>query len=598
MTCGTLVAGAQNFNPKVEVTNTYEGKVMDVRKQDIPMNVPDSLLQFEYNVVYSVFDNPYRGSYEFKPYVIEMRPDSKPSDEKRFFLSAGAGYTFHPELDFVFTPAIHKAFRFNVYDRFRGFYGGLGSFSPEDFAKAGTGQFIWGKMDKSHSGYLFNNKFGISGRYSMDKFCLDVDAGYRFIASRDTLQSRTYHAFEGAARLSPAIPYGAGAFYGAGLKVRYGTDGSTDMPGASTASIVLPDDICVIDPGRKRAQNETSASADACLGIVAGDRSKVVSDIDMALVIDNHGVDATAFNMSLTPKYVFETGRASISAGLKFSFVTGTDNTGAFSKDVYSHKSQFVYPDIRLSYSLVPDQLKVYADITGGDVINSYNSLMEHNPYTDAYFMSSAMDFSSESYNFRAGFKGNAGARFQFDLSTGYVSYLNGLMDAVTNVNAEFNPLYCASYLYCDYSLFDVSAKMLWKSQRLDVDAYARYQTATLPEDDFRYFEPAKVVAGVAATYNWNRRVFAGITADVTGTRKGSVTTYVLNDDNVLVPLTGGDEITVPGYIDLGVNLAYKVNQKWTVWAKGGNLLNDAVQQYIMHSELGANFTVGFCWNF
>lgn len=597
MTCGTLIAGAQNFNPKVEVTNTYEGKVMDVRKQDIPMNVPDTLLQFEYNVTYSVFDNPYKGSYEFKPYMIEMRPDAKPSDEKKLFLRAGAGYPLHPELDFVFTPASHKPFRLNVYDTFRGYYGGFGSFTPEDFREAGIGQFIWGKMDKSHQGYLFNNKFGLNGRYAMDKLCLDVDAGYRLIASSDTLQKRMFHAFEGSARLSPTVPFGAGAFYGAGFSLRYGTDGSTDMPNASTAWIDIPDDECIVDPGRKRAQNETSASADASLGVLIGDRSKVVGDVDMKVVVDNHGVEATAFNVSVTPKYVFETGRASLSAGLKLSLLTGTDNAGLYSKDLYSHKSQFVYPDIRLDFSLVPDHLKIYAGVTGGDVINSYSSLMERNPYADAYFMTSALDFSSESYNFRAGFKGNAGSRFQFDLSTGYVSFKNGLMDAVTNVNADFNPLYCASYMYCDYTMFDVKASMLWKSPRMDVDAYAKYQMATLPEDVYGCFAPAPVVAGLSATYNWNRRVYAGISADVSGTRTGSVTTYVMNDDNILVPYQSGEMVTVPGYINLGVNFTYKINQKWSVWAKGGNLLNDAVQQYFMHCERGANFTLGFCWN-
>lgn len=593
MTCGTLIAGAQNFNPKVEVTNTYEGKVMDVRKQDVPMNVPDSLLQFEYNVVYSVFDNPYKGSYEFKPYMIEMKPDARMSDEKMLYLRAGAGYTIHPELDFVLTPKSHKAFRLSVYDTFRGFYGSYGAFSPADLADAGIGQFIWGKMDRSHSGYLFNNKFGLNGRYVKNQLCMDVDAGYRLIASKDTLQTRMFHAFEGSARLRPSTPYGAGAFYGAGLSINYGTDGSTDMPDASSASLDLPWDDCIVDPGQKRAQNELSASADASFGIVVGERSKVVGDVDMAMVFDNHGVDAGAFNVCLTPKYVFETGRASISAGLKVSLLNGSDN---LETGLYSHKSQYIYPDIRLSYIVVPEQLKLYADVTGGDKINSYRSLVERNPFAHPFFMTSALDFSSESVNFRAGLKGNAGKRFQFDLSSGYVIFKNGLLDAVTNVNASFNPLYCASYMYSDYDLFDVTANMLWKSSRFDMDAYAKYQLATFAADLTGYVAPAPVLAGLSATYNWNRRVYAGLSVDVAGPRNGYLTTYALNEEKVLEARTD-EALTIPGYVDLGVNVTYKINQKWSVWAKGGNLLNDAVQQYFMHCERGAEFTLGFCWN-
>lgn len=601
MTCGTLIAGAQNFNPKVEVTNTYEGKVMDVRKQDVPMNVPDSLLQFEYNVVYSVFDNPYKGSYEFKPYVIQMKPDSKPSDEKKLYLRAGAGYTLHPELDFVFTPASKKPFRLSVYDSFRGFYGDFGAFKYADIDpdKAGIGQFIWGKMDKSDSGYLFNNKFGLNGSYATERLTLDVDGGYRLIASRDTLQSRMFHAFEGTARIRPTMPYGAGAFYGAGLSVNYGTEGTVDMPNASSASFVIPGDECTVNPGQDRAQNEASVRADASFGVVVGERAKVVGDVDMALVFDNHGADATAFNMSVTPKYVFETGRFNVSAGLKLSLLNGTDNLDA---GHYSHKSQVIYPDLRLSFGIIPDQLKAYATVTGGDKINSYKSLMERNPYAHSYFMGSALDFSSESVNFRAGLKGNAGRRLQFDLSSGYVIYKNGLMDAITNINSDFNPLYCASYSYYDYDLFDVTGKMLWKSSRFDMDAYAKYQMVTMPEEKFDYVAPAKVLAGFSATYNWNRRVFAGLSVDMSGTRTGFVTQIIRNGQNLYSTsqvFDGHDHVcaTIPGYVDLGVNLSYKINPKWTIWAKGGNLLNDAVQQYFMHCERGANFTLGFCWN-
>jgi len=600
MTCGTLIAGAQNFNPKVEVTNTYEGKVMDVHKKDIPMNVPDSLLQFEYNVTYSVFDNPYKGSYEFKPYMIEMKPDARLSDEKKLYLRAGAGYTLHPELDFVFTPAAHKNFRINVYDTFRGYYGDFGAFKYADIDpdKAGIGQFIWGKMDKSHSGYLFNNKFGLSGRYVKNQLCLDADAGYRLIASRDTLQSRMFHAFEGSLRLSPSTPFGAGYFYGAGLAVNYGTEGTVDMPNASSASFVIPGDECAVNPGQERAQNEASVKADASFGVVVGERAKVVGDVVMAMVFDNHGAEANAFNMSLTPRYVFETGRIGVSAGLKLSLLNGTDNLDA---GHYSHKSQVIYPDLRLSLSIVPDQLKAYASVTGGDKINSYKSLIERNPYAHSYFMGSALDFSSESVNFRAGLKGNAGKRLQFDLSSGYVIYKNGLMDAITNINSDFNPLYCASYSYCDYDLFDVTGKMIWKSSRLDMDAYAKYQMASIPEDVFDYVAPANVLAGFSATYNWNRRVFAGLSVDMSGTRTGNVT-QILNDGVVTseIPYSDGHRhvyATIPGYVDLGLSLTYKINPNWSVWAKGGNLLNDAVQQYFMHCERGANFTLGFCWN-
>ena len=52
------VASAQNLNPTVQVTNDYEGKLMEVNKQNVAMAIPDSLLKFDWNFNYSVFDNP------------------------------------------------------------------------------------------------------------------------------------------------------------------------------------------------------------------------------------------------------------------------------------------------------------------------------------------------------------------------------------------------------------------------------------------------------------------------------------------------------------------------------------------------------------
>ena len=74
LVCGGL--SAQNLNPTVSVTREYQGKLMEVSKPSVKMAVPDSLTEFNLKFDYSVFENPYKGSYEFKPYNMDMRPES------------------------------------------------------------------------------------------------------------------------------------------------------------------------------------------------------------------------------------------------------------------------------------------------------------------------------------------------------------------------------------------------------------------------------------------------------------------------------------------------------------------------------------------
>ena len=89
------VSFGQNFNPTVEVTNTYHGNPSEAHKPLLEMNVPDSLLRFDLDFDYEVFNKPYQGAYSFKPYMLDMRPAKDAWRGRKLFLKAGAGYSFH-----------------------------------------------------------------------------------------------------------------------------------------------------------------------------------------------------------------------------------------------------------------------------------------------------------------------------------------------------------------------------------------------------------------------------------------------------------------------------------------------------------------------
>jgi len=58
-----------------------------------------------------------------------------------------------------------------------------------------------------------------------------------------------------------------------------------------------------------------------------------------------------------------------------------------------------------------------------------------------------------------------------------------------------------------------------------------------------------------------------------------------------------GMDISVPGYADLGLELEYIVNRKFSAWARGGNLLGMTVQRSLLYAEKGPYFTLGICLN-
>ena len=99
---------AQNLNPEVQVTNEYQTRIDDVTKQGPRMRIPDSLLRFDYHFDYSVFDSPYKGSYEFSPYSVTITPDPKVYDGRKLYLRGGLGYVLKPELDVVWAAVDQK----------------------------------------------------------------------------------------------------------------------------------------------------------------------------------------------------------------------------------------------------------------------------------------------------------------------------------------------------------------------------------------------------------------------------------------------------------------------------------------------------------
>ena len=113
----------QNFNPTVEVTNTYQGNPSEVHKPQLEMNVPDSLLRFDLDFDYEVFSKPYQGAYSFKPYMLDMRPEKDAWRGRKLYLKAGAGYSLHPQLDFVFSPEQAGPFQMSVYATHRSYFG-------------------------------------------------------------------------------------------------------------------------------------------------------------------------------------------------------------------------------------------------------------------------------------------------------------------------------------------------------------------------------------------------------------------------------------------------------------------------------------------
>lgn len=521
----------QNLDPTVEVSRVYEGKLMEVHKPAIEMAVPDTMYKFDLGFDYSVFDNPYKGSYEFKPYVMEMRPSSVQRHKNTFFLQAGAGYTLHPMLDLLWSPVKKGAFSMDVFATHRSYIGEY---------RALENMSAW-------DGYDLLSRAGVGFGYDWQKADFGFGASYYGIADSDYRRKRAYNAVDAYASLKSKSVWSGNFIYDVNLAYRFAED-------AAAAKMKGHD-----------------FGLDASLGGGLRNGSKLLFDLGVDMNVYSGALEAAAARFFVVPHYVYTRGVLSLDLGVRVSVIKA-------SGDAFGNKNQVVYPDIRMDLALVPDALKMYLNVGGGDKLQTYSSLIEKNHHVDLSYglagEASLMGVTVERISGVLGFEGRVSSRFSYNLRTGYVNYMSAPLDAVVSVDGKYAPMLGYSPYQKAFTALDWNLAF----QNVRFDGSVVYNLAWgIENPDFVGLSSFE--GDVAFLYDWNSRINAGV------------------DCNFATGRASAAGFKVPGFADLGLYGEYAFNRKFSLWLRGGNLLNMEIQRNLLFAEKGINFTAGICLN-
>ena len=564
-----LAASAQNLDPTVEVNRSYEGKLMEVHKPMLEMAVPDSVLRFDLEFDYEVFDNPYKGAYEFKPYTMQFQPVGKAAEQQRLYMRLGAGngleaLSLHPSADFVWSPVLRERFKMDIYARHRSYVGEYRAADKPDASQ----EVVDLKMKKSYNraDYDFLTQAGMDARYDWANGTVRVDAGYYGIAERYGKQNNLYNALDVKAGVA-SKDYGQFMNYDVYASYRFGTD-------------------------RYEYKNLVEDSLTEHEISVLGKLKAVLMDDHKAMFelgVDNHSYGYTGVTkLTFAPHYLFRYGKWGFDVGFRVeALVPANDST------CFASKGQVVYPDVTVDYQVIPGVMKAYAKIGGGAKVNSFSSLIAENHHFDMYYGHDKpyMDNTIENVSAQMGIEGRAGARFTYGVRAGYAMFGNAPLETVV-VRASLDDdelMYMPGIAYAGYQNVYAGADLSWGTERFRVDGKAMYRHSWFEDKKTDgYFLPAALTGEVAFEYNWNKRIFLGMDCDFsTGRTQGSV----------LFPDGVSKDAKVPGYADLGVNFEYLTTRSFSVWLRGGNLLNMAIQRNLLYAEKGIYFAVGICLN-
>lgn len=595
----TAAASAQNLNPTVQVTNAYEGKLMEVEKQNLPMAVPDSLTRFDWNFNYSVFDNPYKGAYEFNPYLIDMKPDPVPYDGKNLYVRAGAGYTFHPELEAVWSPMLKNGLKLSVYDDFKGYWGQYHTMNIEQTDPSLKPCYA---IDGNDAG----NRFGVSARYDFKPVILSLDGKFDWLNSRGFCETSN-NVFGESVSLRARSNAAKSFFFDAeaGFKNLSNRSEWAPLPYVFYRTLDLqqlfePIDGTFVETGfNVDASFAYKLSKSFSLGLSASYEN---------LLFQMAGVNIHSAPLNITPSVTFSADRFALTAGLRFSDVfkgydvdksllrTGEDGVPFYPMADYEGK--LIYPQAHISFEAIEDALQVYADLTGGQHFNSYSGFLESNHFFSGLWAGQYPtvfgDASVNTADVSLGLNGRIASRLQFDLKGGYSQWYNLPMESLLHSPFTYGEKYflaSPTYSFVNMDLFYGELDAAWKSDRLDISGLFKVQKSDYTRSAGALSLP--LFSGSAdVTYNWNRRLFFGVSAEwMTGRTCEMDCTTISSSSRMMM------QVNAPGWVDLGINLEYWITSGMSLWLKGGNLLNQPVMRNLIIAEKGPYATAGICLN-
>jgi hypothetical protein len=552
----SALAFGQNLNPTVEVTNAYEGGASSIAKPAQLMTVPDSVMTFNLDFDYSVFEKPYQGAYEFKPYYVQLKPRPSASTENAFFLRLGAGYTLHPDLTLAWTPFRKEKFRFGVHADHHSYFGRYHRIGVETME---DGSRLFTPTGEKMKGFLSDTRIGMDGNYAWEGGEASLDVSWRQRMADDETLFQKLGGIEARGRVR-SLPLEEPHFiYDATVDYHY--YGSNRWAGEYSDGFT-----------------ESMFCLDGSFGPAFSSERRLLVNVDVALVRYGDLTGGYTGGLSLSPKYEFALDDWRFSLGVRLSSLIYSDNWEELHPEWGVHKSGLIFPAVHVDYRLLGDRLVLQAAATGGDRVNSLSDRFFLRPFVVA----APNGHSMERIRAMLGARGNIAGRFRYDFQAGYSRLNNVPLDGFMLLSSSGAGIYPQPYLgEVSFNLLFAQLEYGWKSDHVLVDGKMAYRRAPVSTEGI--LNPAAFTGSIRPAYRWGDRFKAGIDA-AWSTRRTS--TF---QDTVYA---------VPGWVDLGLFAEYRFTRNFGFWLKGGNLLNQAIQDMPLHAEAGMYGTAGILLTF
>jgi len=259
-----------------------------------------------------------------------------------------------------------------------------------------------------------------------------------------------------------------------------------------------------------------------------------------------------------------------------------------------AYSSTRIFPAVTADFTLIPDYLQVFGEVKGDVNRNSLKDFTDENPWLNSNIL---VKNTVEKLSISAGIKGTGGPGFGYKARF----YLKKFEDMPLFINN-----------FSDFNKFDViydsgKARITGLEGEISVQVSdALKWTGKLNIDDYKpasetysWFKPGlKVGSNFIYTYNKKLSFNAAVVVQDDVKAKVNIAEPV-NPLQYSVPNPAIESIvTVKGFVDLGLGADYRINNKFSVFAKANNILNKNYSKYLYYQVNGFNIFGGLTYSF
>lgn len=291
------------------------------------------------------------------------------------------------------------------------------------------------------------------------------------------------------------------------------------------------------------------------------------------------------FQIGVVPSYTIKEDDLTVNLGVSAYYLNDTEA---------GKNKFFIYPNVTASYRLVSEVLIAYGGIQGDLIQNTYYDFASQNPFVSPTLFIMPTD---QQYDAFVGLKGKLSNNMSYNVRGNYKAANNKALiksnPVLVGDDQNYHHGNSFGIVYDDVSTFSVFGEINVDVNRnftLGIKAeYFNYTT----EDEAEPWNLPDFNASLFMDVQFDEHWFAGANLYYVGERMDQ--RFIIDPLLVFNPPMN---VVLESYFDANAHVGYRINDRWTAYAKVNNIANQDYKRWLDYPVQGIQFLAGATYKF